>query len=195
MARAVETADDVRPMRADARRNRQRILEAAAATFAAEGIAVPVDVVAERAGVGVGTLYRHFPTKEALFEAIVMDRIDTLLQAAVPSGDAGPAEMLFRFLAIMAAEVSSKHDLFDALAQAGVDLKERCSEKFDELKGAIDTLRRRAVADGTVRADVSTDEILSLVVGVCAGSGKASTAGCSTQALVAVVCDGLRARP
>lgn len=193
VARTAGTADDVRPMRADARRNRQRILDAAAATFAAEGIAVPVDVVAERAGVGVGTLYRHFPTKEALFEAIVMDRIDTLLCAAAPNNEASPADVLFGFLATMAAEVSAKHDLFDALAQAGVDLKERCSEKFDELTRAINTLRLRAVADGTVRADVSTEEILSLVVGVCAGSGKAPGA-CSTQALVGVVCDGLRAR-
>ncbi len=63
------------PLRADALRNRARVLEAAEAVFAAEGLAVPVDVIAERACVGVGTLYRHFPTKEKLFEAILLERI------------------------------------------------------------------------------------------------------------------------
>lgn len=181
-------------MRADARRNRQRILEAAAATFAAEGIGVPIDVVAERAGLGVGTLYRHFPTKEALFEAIVVDRIDGLLaSAAAPSHGGDAADDFFSFLTRMAADVSSKHDLMDALAQAGFDLKERCSAKFEELRAAIDTLRQRAVDEGTVRADVGTDEVIGLVVGVCLGSE--SSAGRPAQPLVRVVCDGLRVRP
>ena len=66
------------PLRADAVRNRARILEAAEAVFAAEGIEAPVDDIAEKAGVGVGTLYRHFPTKEKLCEAILLDRLATL---------------------------------------------------------------------------------------------------------------------
>ena len=65
----------MRPLRADAQRNRARILEAAEAVFAAEGIEVPVDMIAEKAGVGVGTLYRHFPTKEKLCEAILLERL------------------------------------------------------------------------------------------------------------------------
>src|SRR5580658_9490937 len=67
-----------RPQRADAQRNRARVLEAAEVVFAAEGLNVPVDVIAEKAGVGVGTLYRHFPTKEKLFEAIIVERISGL---------------------------------------------------------------------------------------------------------------------
>lgn len=187
---AVATA---RPIRADARRNRQRILEAAAATFAAEGIGVPVDVVAERAGVGIGTLYRHFPTKEALFEAIVVDRIDSLLtSAAAPSQGGDAADDLFAFLARMSADVCAKRDLMDALAQAGFDLKAKCGAKFDELKTAIDALRQRAVDEGTVRDDVGTDEIISLVVGVCMGSGTSGPH--PAEPLVRVVCDGLRTR-
>ena len=90
-ARESETDDGppgARPMRADAVKNRQRILEAAEEIFATEGVSVPIDAVAERAGVGVGTLYRHFPTKEALFEAIVMARLEYLLeqrQGALPA--------------------------------------------------------------------------------------------------------------
>src|ERR1700689_486109 len=67
-----------RPLRSDAERNRQRLLEAAQQVFAEEGLAVPIDAIAQRAGLGVGTLYRHFPTKEALFEAIVVGRMERL---------------------------------------------------------------------------------------------------------------------
>jgi AcrR family transcriptional regulator len=182
-----------KPMRADARRNRERILAAAATTFASEGIGVPVDVVAERAGVGIGTLYRHFPTKEALFEAIVVDRIDALLaSASAPSDGGDAAEELFAFLTTMATDVSAKHDLMDALAQAGFDLKAKCGAKFDELRAAIDVLRRRAVDQGTVRDDVGTDEVIGLVVGVCMGSGRSGAV--PAQPMVRVVCDGLRTR-
>src|SRR3984957_20772614 len=91
----VDGADVVglRPMRADAVKNRKRILEAAETVFALEGVSVPIDLVAERAGVGIGTLYRHFPTKEALFEAIVMERLQDLLDVTQTSLDAeGPGE-------------------------------------------------------------------------------------------------------
>jgi AcrR family transcriptional regulator len=71
-----------RPLRADARRNRDRLLHAAAAAFAAEGLSVPLDEIARRAGVGPGTLYRHFPTKEALFEAVLHDRLQRLADDA-----------------------------------------------------------------------------------------------------------------
>src|SRR5665213_269056 len=88
-----------RPLRADAQRNRARVLEAAEKVFAAEGISVPVDIIAEKAGVGVGTLYRHFPTKEKLFEAILIGRIMEIAADArsrLNSDDAGSA--FFRFL-------------------------------------------------------------------------------------------------
>ena len=79
------TAVDVsqtRPLRADARRNRDRVLEAALAAFGTEGSDVSLDEIARRAGVGAGTVYRHFPTKEALFEAVVFDRIGELVEEA-----------------------------------------------------------------------------------------------------------------
>jgi AcrR family transcriptional regulator len=70
----------LRPLRADARRNRAKVLSAAEEVFASEGPAVPIDEVARRAGVGVGTVYRHLPTKQALFEAIVVARIEALIE-------------------------------------------------------------------------------------------------------------------
>jgi AcrR family transcriptional regulator len=75
--------DQLSPLRADARRNRARVLEAAQEAFTAEGLSVPLDEIARRAGVGAGTVYRHFPTKEALFEAVVVHRIQGLTEDAL----------------------------------------------------------------------------------------------------------------
>ena len=86
-----------RPLRADARRNRARVLDVAREVFAAEGLTVPIDEIARRAGLGIGTVYRHFPTKEALFEAIVLDRIERLTALAESAPGADPGEAFFDF--------------------------------------------------------------------------------------------------
>jgi AcrR family transcriptional regulator len=128
-------------MRTDAVKNRQRILEAAEEVFAAEGVGVPIDAVAERAGLGVGTLYRHFPNKEALFEAIVTDRITQLVATAQEFEVAeDPGQAFFLFLEDFAGQASSKRDLFEALGSAGIDLKARCADLFDDLMQSVDTL-------------------------------------------------------
>jgi len=182
-----------RPMRADAVKNRQRILDAAEAIFASEGLSVPIDTVAERAGVGVGTLYRHFPTKEALFEAIVTARLEYLLEVAKERADAADAgEALFSFLAEFGTQASAKHDLFDALSSAGIDIKSSCAEMMDDMKRSIDVLLQRAVAAKSVRSDVSTDEMIGLVVGACQSGGHGGFDDATVQRMVAIVCDGLR---
>ncbi|HVA02766.1 MAG TPA: TetR/AcrR family transcriptional regulator [Acidimicrobiales bacterium] len=182
-----------KPMRADAIRNRQRILEAAEAIFATEGLSVPIDTVAERAGVGVGTLYRHFPTKEALFEAIVEARLEYLLESARSRATASdPREALFSFLGEFAQQASAKHDLFDALSSAGIDIKSSCAGTVDDMKRNIDVLLQRAVANKSVRSDISTDEMIGLVVGVCQGGGHAGYDDATVQRMVKIVCDGLR---
>src|SRR5258708_13405708 len=92
-------AEPARPLRADGVRNRARVLEVAYETFAAEGLGVPIDEIARRAGVGAGTVYRHFPTKEDLFRAVIGDRIEGIVEdgrAVLASGD--PGEALFTFL-------------------------------------------------------------------------------------------------
>jgi AcrR family transcriptional regulator len=182
-----------KPMRADAVKNRQRILEAAEAIFATEGLSVPIDTVAERAGVGVGTLYRHFPTKEALFEAIVTAKLEYLLELARGRATApDPGDALFSFLGEFAQEASAKHDLFDALSSAGIDIKSSCAGMVDEMKRSIDILLQRAVAKKTVRDDISTDEMIGLVVGVCQGRGHPGYDDATVQRMVKIVCDGLR---
>lgn len=183
-----------RPMRADAVKNRQRILEAAEAIFATEGLSVPIDTVAERAGVGVGTLYRHFPTKEALFEAIVIDRLESLVEMARSyAGAAEPGDALFSFLGQFAQQASAKHDLFDALSSAGIDIKSTCAGMVDEMKRSIDVLLQRAVEAGSVRSDVSAEEMIGLVVGACQVQSHSGLDDAGVLRMVRVVCDGLRA--
>ena len=102
-------------------RNRARILAAAEAVFATEGIEVLVDVIAEKAGVGVGTLYRHFPTKEKLCEAILLERLESLTVDAQALADAGdPSAAFFGFLDHMVEESAAKRDLIVAVMGAGL---------------------------------------------------------------------------
>ncbi|HUJ67534.1 MAG TPA: helix-turn-helix domain-containing protein, partial [Acidimicrobiales bacterium] len=116
-------------LRADARRNRELILAAADAAFADEGLTVPVDEIARRAGVGTGTLYRHFPTKEALFEAVLVAHMDGLARYGQElAASDKPDEALFEFVGRLASEAASKRNLIDALSGAGFDIKATSSE-------------------------------------------------------------------
>lgn len=185
-------ADDVRPLRADAQRNRTRILEAAEALLGERGVEVPVDDVAQRAGVGVGTLYRHFPTKEALLTAVIITRLELLLAEARALADSDePGTAFFSFVESVAAHAARKHDLAEALTAAGVDLHEAAG-KAEELKEAAGLLLRRAQAAGAVRADVEPEELFGLVAGTCmAMEAQGADERCRVR-MLAVVCDGLR---
>jgi AcrR family transcriptional regulator len=194
-AETFEGCEGVRPMRADAQRNRVRVLEAAEAVFAAEGLHVPIDVIAEKAGVGVGTLYRHFPTKEKLFEAIVIDRITALAAEArcraTSSEDPGAA--FFGFLDHMVDVSASKRDLIMALAGAGVEFEVVAAEAKEDMKCAIEELLARAQAAGAVRADVTAPVVMSLVGGACMAADHPGQV--TTTEILAIVFDGLRAQP
>jgi AcrR family transcriptional regulator len=184
----------VRPLRADARRNRAKVLEAAEEVFASEGLAVPIDEVARRAGVGVGTVYRHFPTKEALFEAIVVARIEALLERIEQlstADDAGAA--LFTFISELVDLAVKKKDLTDELARVGVSSEDLIAGVKERLERGFDVLLERAQAAGAVRGDINRTDMTALVMGTCMA---ANQHGCeqSTQRLVGVLCDGFRAR-
>jgi AcrR family transcriptional regulator len=185
-----------RRLRADAIANRQRILDAAEAVFSSEGVSVPIDRVAEQAGVGVGTVYRHFPTKEDLFEAIVMTRIDDLLERGRVEAAAGePGSALFSYLHQFARQAVAKHDLFDALGAAGIDFKDRCAGKVDEMKEGFGRLLSRAQQVGEVREDMSVDELIGLVMGTCRAATEAGLGDAACEHMVEIVCDGLRPSP
>jgi AcrR family transcriptional regulator len=186
-----DSASDARPMRADAQRNRARILEAAEVVFASEGIEVPVDTIAEKAGVGVGTLYRHFPTKEKLCEAILLERLAGLAEDARAQADAAdPGAAFFGFLDHMAEMSSSKRDLIAAVMGAGLEFEEAAAPVKEDLIRAVGALLQRAQSAGVVRADVTADTVVSLVVGTCQVA--ASHAQTCPGDLLGIVCDGLR---
>src|ERR1700734_3523975 len=105
-----------RPLRADAARNREKVLRAAREAFAESGYGVPLDEIAARAGVGPGTVYRHFPTKEALFEAVVTARLEDLLEDGRRRARTDdPEAAFFGFMARVAEEGMAKRDLPDAI--------------------------------------------------------------------------------
>jgi AcrR family transcriptional regulator len=154
---------------------------------------VPIDLIAERAGVGIGTLYRHFPTKESLYEAIVVTRIAGVLEIAdryATDGDSGNA--LFNFLREFATQVSDKQDLFESLIQAGIDIKSRLADQVEELIRRVDVLRQLAVDAGTVRADVTTTDMLNLVMGSCHAASHSDDDDESLLRLVNIVIAGIQ---
>jgi AcrR family transcriptional regulator len=181
-----------RPLRADAERNRRRVLEVAQQVFAAEGLAVPIDEIARRAGLGVGTLYRHFPTKEALFAAIVVTRMEEATSHACSLLDSeDPAATLFDFLVHMVAGWNQKKDFIDALMSAGADLKEVVRAKT-ELHDVIGKLLGRAQKTGQLRKDVSAREILALIGGAFGAFERHGIDKPGLDRMLAVVFDGLR---
>jgi AcrR family transcriptional regulator len=177
-------ADADRPLRADAARNREKVLRAAREAFAESGYGVPLDEIAARAGVGPGTVYRHFPAKEALFEAVVTARLTDLIgDARDRAGADDPGEAFFGFLGRLAGEAAAKRDLPDAISIAG-SLRE-------DMVAALDDLLVRAQRAGAVRAGVRTADLVALLKGMFA-----SLADGGDQArrdlVFAVLADGLR---
>jgi AcrR family transcriptional regulator len=181
-----------RPLRADAQRNRARVLEAAEMVFAAEGISVPVDVIAEKAGVGVGTLYRHFPTKEKLFEAILIGRMTEIAADARARVDADdPGAAFFGFLEHVVQESASKRDLIQALLGAGVEIEVALADSKAAVEDAVDQLLKVAQRAGSVRDDVSSTVVLSLVGATCMAAEHPKSEAVSGE-ILGIVCDGLR---
>lgn len=186
-----------RTLRADARRNQARILEVAEEVFAEEGTGAPVDEIARRAKVGVGTLYRHFPTKEALLEAIVVERFRRVLDHARALADADdPDAAFFTLLAQMVDVGVRKRDFADALTRAGIDVSANHRELFEAMLAAGQTLLRRAQDAGAVRREVAMADVICLVSGTCLASSQPAGAHpeltSSPERLLAIISAGLR---
>lgn len=183
-----------RALRADAERNREHVLTIAQEVFAAEGLAVPIDEIARRAGLGVGTLYRHFPTKEALFLAIVVDRMEHLIAEARTLATApDPGEAFFGFLSRMVHERSAKKDFMDALSGTREELGRTLAGIKGSYRAALAVLLERAQDSGAVRRDVSVFEVHALLTGTLAAlDQRGRDAAQARKRLLAIVCDGLR---
>src|ERR1700751_5944546 len=184
-------AQPAKPLRADAARNRPLRLDTASETSAAEGLSVPIDEIARRAGVGAGTVYRHFPTKEDLFRAVVQDRIQRILSdgRALVAGD-DPGQALFTFLRSMVLEWgATDRGLTDALAGLGIDVATAMPESEGEFLGVLGELLRAAQKRVTVRPDAYVPDVKAIVVGSQAMQAYRPDAA---ERLLEVVLDGLR---
>ncbi|MER6831741.1 TetR/AcrR family transcriptional regulator [Streptosporangium sp. NPDC000563] len=180
-----------RPLRADARRNRERILAAAEAVFAEKGVSASTEEVAARAGVAIGTVFKHFPTKQALLQAIMkglLGRLDG--EMAVLADDDDPGEALFTFVARMVEQAARKRTVVGLLAETGVDLQVASSVRM--LRDGIETLLVRSQEAGTVRDDVRLDEVIALLTGICQGALHAGWDDDLRRRTLAIVFAGLR---
>src|SRR3981081_1717660 len=147
-----------RKPRVDAVRNRERVLEAAKAVFSAGGPDASLEAVARRAGVGIGTLYRHFPTREALFEAVYRREVQQLSELAEQlKSEADPVDALRRWLRSNVEFVATKKGMAAALALAVHGSSELYVYSFDRLTKAVGALLDRAVAGGERRSAISRD--------------------------------------
>jgi AcrR family transcriptional regulator len=187
-----QMAQPARPLRADAARNRARVLDIAYETFAAEGLSVPIDEIARRAGVGAGTVYRHFPTKEALFAAVIEDRMQHLVDGGYALlKSEGPGEALFSYLrSIVLQWGATDRGLVDALAGLGIDIPSVAPDAEDAFLAVLADLLRAAQEAGTARQDIGVREVKSILVGCQAMEAYNSALA---DRVTDLVVDGLRA--
>jgi AcrR family transcriptional regulator len=183
-----------RKPRADAVRNRDRVLEAAKTVFSAGGPDASLEAVARTAGVGIGTLYRHFPTREALFEAVYRREVQQLADLAERlKQEPRPVEALRRWMRSNVKFVATKKGMSAALALAAYKNSDLYSYSFDRLTQAVGGLLDRAIAAGEIRNDISPEDLLRALVGMCYLHEEAGWQK-SVLRLVDVFIDGLQTR-
>jgi AcrR family transcriptional regulator len=178
-----------RSLRANARQNRTRILEVAFGAFASEGLGVPVQEIARRAGVGTGSVSRLFPTRESLFQAVLLRRAEWLLAEAARLEADDPAEAFFSFFALVIAEGAGDRGMVDAVAGAGFDLESAVKRSGREVLAALGRLLASAQHLGTVRADAEPADITALIKGCLSREPPERTA---LERLIGIVASGLR---
>jgi AcrR family transcriptional regulator len=186
--------ENKRKPRADAARNRERVLAAAKEVFSAGGAEASLEAVARAAGVGIGTLYRHFPTREALFEAVYRREVQQLADLAEQLKQATPPiEALRQWMCSNVKFVATKKGMSAALALAAYKNSELFSYSFDQLTRAAGGLLDRAIAAGEIRDDISAEDLLRALVGMCYMHDQPGWQK-SVLRLVDVFIDGLRIR-
>jgi len=171
----VQAADEAQPAqvaqakrpRADAERNRARLLDAARAAFASGQDPVTLDQIARDAGVGIGTLYRHFPTREALVEALYRKELGDLCASA---GDLllthSPDHALRAWMSRFADYVTAKREMADAIRAVFAAGTVTVSQAREELATAAATILEAGAADGTLRAGVRPQDVVAMIVGI-----------------------------
>src|SRR5436305_2685999 len=192
---AAPSAEPVRRPRADAVRNRERVLEAAKVVFSAGGPDASLEAVARRAGVGIGTLYRHFPTRETLFEAVYRREVEQLSELADDlAGEREPVEALRRWLRSNVEFVTTKKGMVAALALAAHGMSELQAYSSARLTKAVGSLLDRAIASGEIRADISPTDVFRALIGMCYMNDQPGWQA-SVVRLLDVFVDGLQVQP
>ena len=184
-----------RELRADARRNRERVLRTAQQVFAADGLGVSLDEIARRAGVGPGTVHRHFPAKEALYLAVAIDQLEQLAaEAKVLAATGDPATAFFTQLSRMVASGAENVAVKSALAAAEFDLRTAGPDVAVDLTNRVADLLGRAQAANAVRADVTVEEVMALVAGAFAAIRHAGAEASRQRSahIAQLILDGLR---
>lgn len=186
-----------RAQRVDARANRGRIMDAAEEVFGQGGESASTEEVARLAGVGIGTVFRHFPTKATLLEAVLVRRFERLTeQADALLGDADPGGAFLGFFGHLVADATAKIAITEALLEAGGDQSGDggASRASDALRRAVGALLERAQQAGAVRGDVELPEVYALLVATSRAAARARLDEEARARLLAVVFDGLAPR-
>jgi AcrR family transcriptional regulator len=178
-----------RPLRADARRNRARLLEVADQVFTERGVGASTDEVARAAGVGIGTVFRHFPTKQALLAAVLAARLERLAaEAEALAAAPDPGAALDRLIRLVVGNASAKNAYADALGGDIPGLKE---EVGGRVRDAIAELLNRAQASGAVRAELRPTDLVALLIGASRAVENTADAA-ARERLLHVMLAGLR---
>jgi AcrR family transcriptional regulator len=185
------TSPSGKPMRRNARANRERILAAAEAVFGAHGELGSTEDVADRAGVGIATVFRHFPTKDALIEATLVRLLNRLNeQAAQLAGEPDPGDAIGRLIANMIETSSTKLTLMSLVGEHG-RLPPMMLEATQDLQATIGVILARAKAEGTVRDDVAVDELFVLIGGLAQATATMPAAPATLDRAIEIICRGL----
>jgi AcrR family transcriptional regulator len=194
LSRARDISGPRRRLRADAERNRTAILEAAEQAFAARGRELSTEDVAARAGVGIGTVFRHFPSKEALLQALLERGFAQLAAEADALAVDDRGDALFHFFERLVILAGKKRVLVDAVAAGGVDSATLMQSAGREFRAAVARLLARAQQRGVVRDDVGVAEVLALLLAVARTADQGGWDRGTQQGALAVIVDGLRRR-
>ncbi|WP_031083593.1 TetR/AcrR family transcriptional regulator [Streptomyces sp. NRRL WC-3549] len=190
------TRAPARPMRADARRNYDRLLGEARTSFAEHGTDASLEDIARRAGVGIGTLYRHFPNRHALMNAVFQEALTALLaRSRELAGSEQPCVALVEWLGALVSHAGEYRGLAQALMSASADRTSALTQCHVPLRQAGALLLERAKANGAVRADVSIDDLLQLTNAIALAAEQTPADPDLANRLLRLTLQGLRAEP
>lgn len=186
------TSHDGRAQRVDARTNRGRILDAAEEVFGRGGESASTEDVARLAGVGIATVFRHFPTKAELLQAVLVRRFDRLREQAESLLDAAdPGSAFLDFFGQLVADAATKIAIGEALLEAGGDSDGSARHASTKLRQVVGTLLERAQQAGAVRADVELPEVYALLVGTSRAAAHGNLDTEAKARMLTIVFDGL----